>query len=110
MKLVYAFIFGCILVANVAGAQDQNMQETARGFMRTGDFENAILVLNRALQGDKANLELQKDLAMSYYLKRDYAKALEQVKPMVERDDADVITYQIAWSRQRKPINYIKKG
>ncbi|MEO6068946.1 MAG: hypothetical protein ABIN57_02170 [Chitinophagaceae bacterium] len=96
MKLVYAFIFGCILVANVAGAQDQNMQETARGFMRTGDFENAILVLNRALQGDKANLELQKDLAMSYYLKRDYAKALEQVKPMVERDDADVITYQIA--------------
>ena len=95
MKRVYAFLLGCFLVT-AAVAQDQNMQETARSFMRTGDFDNAILVLNRALQSDKNNLELQKDLAMSYFLKRDYSKALEQVKPMIDRDDADVQTYQIA--------------
>jgi len=76
-------------------AQGQNPQETARTFMRSGDFDNAILILNRALQNDKDNLELQKELAQAFYYKRDYAKALEVVKTMIERDDADVITYQI---------------
>src|SRR4030095_13362953 len=39
---------------------------------------------------------LQKDLVMSYYLKRDYVRALEGVEKLVERDDADIVTYQIA--------------
>lgn len=72
------------------------MHENAKTFMRSGDFENAVLILNRAIQMDKNNLELQKDLVMSYYLKRDYAKALDLVKPLVERDDADVVCFQIA--------------
>ena len=63
--------------------------------MRTGDWDNAILVLNKALQQDKNNLELQKDLALSYLYKRDFIRALETVKPMMEREDADVQTYQI---------------
>jgi len=53
------------------------------------------VVLNRALEQDKNNLDLQKDLALAYYYKRDYAKALDVVKPMLENDDADVMTYQI---------------
>ena len=72
------------------------MHETAKNFMRTGDFDNAILVLTRALQQDKNSLELQKDLVMSYYLKRDYKKALEGVENLMDRNDADVVTYQIA--------------
>lgn len=64
--------------------------------MRSGDFDNAIIVLTRALQQDKNNLELQKDLVMSYYLKRDYSKALEKVKTLVDRDDADVVCFQLA--------------
>lgn len=64
--------------------------------MRSGDFDNAIIVLTRALQQDSKNLEMQKDLVMSYYLKRDYTKALEGVKALLNRDDADVVTYQIA--------------
>lgn len=72
------------------------MQETARSFMRQGDFDNAILVLNRALQQEPNSLDLQKDLTMAHYYKRDYARALELIKPMLERDDADVVTYQIA--------------
>jgi tetratricopeptide (TPR) repeat protein len=74
----------------------KTMHENAKTFMRQGDFNNAIIILNRALQIDNNNLELQKDLVMSYYLKRDYAKALEGVKVLVDRDDADVVTYQIA--------------
>lgn len=74
----------------------KKLHETARTFMFSGDFDNAIIVLTRALQQDKDNLEMQKDLVMSYYLKRDYTKALEGVKALVDRDDADVPTFQIA--------------
>jgi tetratricopeptide (TPR) repeat protein len=54
------------------------------------------MVLTRALQQDKNNLDLQKDLVLSYYLSRDYAKALEGVKVLLDRDDADVVVYQLA--------------
>lgn len=85
-------------VSSFAQPQEQNAQETARSFMRSGDFDNAILVLNKAIQQDPRNLELQKDLALAYYYKRDFAKAMEQVEPMLDRDDADVNVYQIAGS------------
>lgn len=73
----------------------KTMQETARNFMLAGDYDNAIVVLNRALDQDKNNLELQKDLVLTYYMKRDFTRALEGVKNIVDRDDADVVTYQI---------------
>ena len=73
-----------------AQSTEQTPQETARAFMRTGDFDNAILVLNRALQNDKNNFDLQKDLALSFYYKRDYAKALEVVETMLDRNDVDI--------------------
>ncbi len=64
--------------------------------MLQGDYDNALLVLTRALQMDKQNLDLQKDMVQTYYLKREYDKALEGVKELLDRDDADVMTYQIA--------------
>ena len=78
-----------------AFAQEQNLNATATAFMVQGDFDNAIVVLNRALQQDAGNMEAHKNLALAYYYKRDYAKALDQVKPMIDNDDADVVTYQI---------------
>jgi Tfp pilus assembly protein PilF len=74
----------------------KSLHETAKTFMRSGDFDNAIVVLQRALMQDKDNLEMQKDLVMSYYLKRDYQKAVEGVEKLIDRDDADVVTFQIA--------------
>src|SRR6201991_345659 len=70
-------------------------QETARAFTRQGDYTNAILVLNGALQKDPQNLELQKDLSFNYYLERDYPKGLNIARQMVEKPDADVQAYQI---------------
>lgn len=77
-----------------ATAQEQSLQETARSFMRSGDFDNAILVLTKALDADKNNLDLQKDLALSFYYKRDYAKALDVVKMMFD-NNPDINAYQI---------------
>lgn len=98
MKKYFSFLIASLLALTIfAQSEDPNtLHETAKTFMRSGDFDNAILVLNRALQKDKNSLELKKDLAMSYYLKRDYAKALDVVKDLIDRDDADAVTYQIA--------------
>ena len=93
------FLFIALSVSVLVSAQPEDVKklhETAKAFMRSGDFDNAIIVLTRALQQDKKNIDLQKDLVMSYYLKRDYAKAMEGAKVLIDRDDADVICYQIA--------------
>jgi tetratricopeptide (TPR) repeat protein len=94
-NLFFALLVAASFTPILLQAQDASPQETARSFMRSGDWDNAILVLNKALTQDPNNMELQKDLTLSYYYKRDYAKALEQVKPMLEREDADVTVYQI---------------
>jgi tetratricopeptide (TPR) repeat protein len=90
------FFLLSVAAALQVNAQEQNLQETARTFMRSGDFDNAVLVLNRALQADPNNLELQKDRILAYYYKRDYAKALEGVKVILENNDIDIVSYQIA--------------
>jgi tetratricopeptide (TPR) repeat protein len=96
-KIAPLFFFFFITVVAFSQPEDPKaLHETAKTFMRSGDFDNAIVVLTRALQQDKKNLEMQKDLVMSYYLKRDYEKALDGVKALIDRDDADVVTFQIA--------------
>jgi tetratricopeptide (TPR) repeat protein len=98
MKKIFSlFIAFSLCFAAFAQPEDPKaLHETAKTFMRSGDFNNAIIILNRALQQDNNNLEMEKDLVMSYYLKRDFVKALEGVKVLVERNDADVVCFQIA--------------
>ena len=76
-------------------AQDSPL-ETARGFMNSGDWDNAIIVLNSAIKNDPDNLELQKYLILSYTYKRDFTKALDIVEPLMDRKDLDVQAYQAA--------------
>ncbi|HJW31214.1 MAG TPA: hypothetical protein VJ508_18430, partial [Saprospiraceae bacterium] len=61
-KLTFLFLFFAFTI--VASAQDdpKTLQQTARGFMAQGDWDNAILVLNRLLQADKNNLDYSKDI------------------------------------------------
>ena len=96
-KILSLFIaLSAVLIINAQPEDPKTMQETARTFMRSGDFDNAIIVLKRALQNDTKNIEMQKDLVMCYFLKRDYEKALPGAEALVDRDDADVVSYQIA--------------
>src|SRR5204863_4301913 len=96
-KLIFVSVLFFSIQTLIAKPEDpKQLNETALNFIRSGDYDNAILVLNRALQQDKNNLELQKSLVMAYYYKRDFEKALVGVKVLVDRDDADVMTYQIA--------------
>lgn len=94
------FFLACAFFSIVAFAQPKEetkaAQETARQFMVSGDFNNAVMVLNRAIDKDPGSLALQKDLAYAYFLKRDYTKALEASKKLLDRDDVDEASFQIA--------------
>jgi len=71
------------------------LHETAKQFMRSADWSNAILVLNKALQKEPNNIQIQKDLALTYYYQRDFAAAKESIDKLLDREDADVQVYQI---------------
>lgn len=96
-KLLFLLTIG--LVSYSFGySQDQNAQQlqaTARNMMRLGDFNNAVATLNKSLAIDPYNLEAQKDLAYTLYLKKDYATALMTAKPLSEQANADVQCIQI---------------
>src|ERR1700744_2641182 len=83
------------LCAQSQPADSKTPQETARTFTRQGDYNNAIVVLNSALKSDPENLELLKDLSLNYYLNRDYGKGEALAKPLIDRQDADVQTFQL---------------
>jgi tetratricopeptide (TPR) repeat protein len=93
------FSLGILLLITLTGtSQEQDpkkLHETAKTYMRQGDYSNAVLILNRILQNDPQNLEFLKDLAFTYYLKKDYVSAFETAKTFGDRKDADVQAYQI---------------
>lgn len=97
MKKLCLIVAGLFMAAcTFAQEQDvKTLQETARTFQRKGDYANAVLVLNRALQQEPKNLELLKDLAFTHYLQRDFVKARDVAKPLPDRPDADVQSFQI---------------
>lgn len=94
IKLFFAVI--TLSLTGLAQEDSKTLHETAKTFMRQGDFDNAIIVLNRALQKDNDNIEMQKDLVQSYYYKRDYTKALHGVESLLDRNEVDVVSFQIA--------------
>ncbi|MFN8266060.1 MAG: hypothetical protein U0T11_08310 [Chitinophagaceae bacterium] len=95
-KLIYTLaLIGWASVATAQEPDAAQLQETARQFMRSGDWNNALLVLNKALLKEPDNFSIQKDLALTYYYQRDFAKAKESIKPLLDREDADVQVFQI---------------
>ncbi|MCX8020104.1 MAG: hypothetical protein N2747_06380 [Chitinophagaceae bacterium] len=98
MRFFILTIFICILSLPLSAQNEdvKQMHASAKNYMLKGDFDNAVLLLSRALEKEKNNLELYKDLILSYYMKRDYTRAVENVKNVIEREDADETTYQIA--------------
>lgn len=91
--VILSFVFA--LQAQAQETDVRKLHETAKTFIRTGDYSNALMILERALQIEPKDLELLKDYAFTLYLKKDNARALEVAKPFAERKDVDVQAYQI---------------
>jgi Tfp pilus assembly protein PilF len=96
MKRLQLLWVGLLAMASLRAQDATELHETARSFMRQGDFPNAILVLNRAIQKEPQSLAIAKDLAFSYSYQNDNPKALEVIKPLLDREDADDQCFQIA--------------
>jgi tetratricopeptide (TPR) repeat protein len=95
-SIFYYFIFSFVATCCFGQQQDAKaIDETAKTFIRQGDYTNAIIVYNKALQQEPQNMELLKGLAFTYYLQRDYINALKIAKPLPERADGDVQSFQI---------------
>ncbi len=95
MKKLFTLLICSFFVLAMHAQTTKEMQETAKGFMRQGDYDNAVLVLNRASEQDPQNLDLLKDLAYAYYVQRNNSKAAEVIGKFQDRDDLDVQAYQI---------------
>jgi len=97
MKKICGLVF--LFIASFTFAQSEQdpakLHETAQAFLRQGDYENAILVLTKAHETLPNDLQINKDLLFAYYLKRDFAKAMEVGKSIVARPDADVQSFQM---------------
>lgn len=97
MKHTFALILSLVALAGFAQQEDvKALQQTANRFVKQGDYTNAILVLNRAVQQEPDNAAVSRDLAFAQYLQKDYAKALETIRPLLDKRDAQVETYQVA--------------
>ncbi len=95
-KILSAILFSVTaFMAQAQGGDVSELQQTAKTFMRSGDYDNAVIVLKRGLSLDAKNLELQKDLALTYFLKRDFTRAKESAKTLADHPDADEVAYQI---------------
>src|ERR1700674_138035 len=84
------------VIVNAQQTQDaKTLYESAKAYQKQGDYANAIIVLNRALAQQPNDLEMLKDLAFTYYLQRDYVRAKQTALPLVDREDADVQSFQM---------------
>lgn len=86
-----------VLAAFVGNAQEtaQVLQETAGKLMQKGDFDNAVLMLQRASKQDPSNVSILQDLCYAAYLKRDYSQAIEVGKQLVDNAKADAQAFQL---------------
>ncbi len=99
----YFIVALCFFVSTQVYCQlEKNLHETAKLFMRQGDYTNAILILTRCIERGENNMGIQKDLAQSYMYAENNVKALETIQPLLESKDVDDQCYLLAGSIYRQ--------
>jgi tetratricopeptide (TPR) repeat protein len=113
----FTYLLALLLFSFPAFTQDpKEWHETAKAFMRQGDYANAVLVLNRVLQVQPGDMAMNKDLALCFYFQKENSKALETIKPLLGREGTDDQCFQIAGNiyraldRQKDCEKMYKKG
>lgn len=100
-------------VTGTAGAQEQTaklLQETARTLVQKGDYTNAAMILERARQQEPDNISILRDLCFAYYLGRDFSKAIETGKVLVENPNADQQSFQVLGLAYKAIASYKECG
>lgn len=95
MKKFYTFLLIVLIGSNALSQEAEELHETAKSFMRKGDYSNAALVLEKAILAEPENLEINKDLAVNYLVLKKNNKALELLLPFIKNSKADDQIYQL---------------
>jgi len=74
-KSIFSVLFIAAALCGFSQDNNKSVLETAHSFQRQGDYQNAILVLNRGLEQQPNDLTILKEIAFTYYLQRDFLKA-----------------------------------
>ena len=97
------FVATVLLPVTKCLAQDStDYYNRALDFIRTKDYDNAIIVLNKGLEEKPGNSLLKKQLAFCYYFQDNNSKALELLKPLIDNNLADDQCYQIVGNIYRE--------
>lgn len=102
-------ILGTVCMFFAAHAQEDipSLQKNAKAFLLSGDYANALTILNKARKIDNTNLSVVKDIAQVYYLKKDYSDAIKEVSSLLNTGAEDATCYQILGSSE-KAIDKLK--
>ena len=96
MKKLFLFILSIYATQFLHAQQTvESIRKQAMASAQQQDFTNAVQTLEQGLQQYPNNLDLLKDEAYIAYLGRDYQHSMQVGKTIVERDDADVQSFQI---------------
>jgi hypothetical protein len=93
-----SLFFIILITSGIVHAQETNpkvLQQTARTFSRGGDYRSATVVLERALQIDGTDYEIQKDLSYALFQKKDFARSMEVARMFKDKEELDIQGYQI---------------
>ena len=93
LRITISFLF--LVQLTVAQQTVQQLRETALVFQRQQDYSNTIMVLAKALEMEPGNVDVLKDVAFTYYLSGDYAKAAQRILPLTDLESADEQIFQI---------------
>lgn len=91
---VICFLFTA-LSSTAQPEQVKKLYDQTKKWMTEGEYESAALGFKELLQKDGNNLDVLKDWVYFNLLTKNYTKAIEVGKVMIERPDADEQTYQL---------------
>lgn len=94
-KIFLLVIILCTMHFLYAQQTVESIRKQATATAQQQDFTGAIQILEKGLQQYPDNLDLLKDDAYISYLGRNYEHSLKIGKTIINRDDADVQSYQI---------------
>lgn len=92
LSVVFSVVLGSV------SAQQQTaeiLQQTAKSLIQKGDYNNAVLILDRARKQEPDNIDILRDLCYANYLKRDFSKAIEVGKDLIDKPNADEQSFQV---------------
>jgi len=113
-KVVMTLILGAFLYPFTLSAQTENSPElqqiitSAGKFLSQNDFDNAAAMYTQAIRMAPENVALRRDLAYTYFLKKDLDRAKQTIEPVLNSPSADEQTFQLGAAIEQANGNFAK--